>query len=71
MKSLAVVAIVIAGLVSACSSEPQQSGRSQTDPQVSLAQADALTAPDVSPTAPPHARHVPAPTPLTGPCCQP
>jgi hypothetical protein len=71
MKSFAVVAIVIAGLVSACSSEQQQGARSQNDPQVSLAQADALTAPDVSPTAPPTARHVPAPTPLTGPCCQP
>ena len=49
MKSLTVVAIVFAGLVSACSSE-QQSARDRSDQQVNLAQSSPRTGPSVNPS---------------------
>lgn len=67
MKSLTVVAIVFAGLVSACSSE-QQSARDRSDQQVNLAQSSPQTGPGVNPS---NQQRLITGTPLVGPCCQP
>jgi hypothetical protein len=69
MKALPIVAIVIACLVSACSSSQQQSLRSQGDEQVNLALLDAELGPDVRPQQS-TGRDMVNKT-LLGPCCQP
>jgi hypothetical protein len=70
MKSLTVAAVVVAGLVGACSSEQQQSARD--DQQVNVAQLNALSAANASPGNPQHApTGMPLGKTLMGPCCQP
>jgi uncharacterized protein YcfL len=67
MKSLTVVAVIIAGLVSACSSE-QQSARNRSDQQVNLAQLGPQVGPHANPS---NQQRVITGMPLVGPCCQP
>ncbi|HEY6714996.1 MAG TPA: hypothetical protein VI232_01520, partial [Reyranella sp.] len=66
-----IVAIVIACLVSACSSSQQQSSRDRGDEQVNLALLDAELGPDASSTYQQNARRDMVNKTLVGPCCQP
>jgi hypothetical protein len=71
MKTLPIVAIVIACLVSACSSSQQQSSRDRGDEQVNLALLDAELGPDVSRTYQQSTGRDMVNKTLVGPCCQP